>query len=617
MVYYFKISRLLIWSIMNEIKLIIWDLDDTLWQGTLAEQEEVLLNKEVIDRINFLLDRGIVHSISSKNDSKKAEEKLIQLGIYELFIFPKICFENKGLQIKKIIEQAQLREQNVLFVDDNEFVLREVLFHNPKINIKLITQFMQEDVTNWGKNDHKRERLAQYKILERKEKNRESFLEKTKDEQAFLKECNISIQLNPLTIHDSQIERVIDLVNRANQLNFTQSRIKYEYLFTLFELKNGINFTVQVTDNYGDYGIVGYLCILNNTLLHFVFSCRILGMQVESRIYQWLKATYPQLKCSFNFARLNNWANNLDFIKIGFQQESKEKKCLLNDKKILVRGPCLANAVSFLLNEHYQVDEEIFSFFEYANLHYLKTNIENKQDERFDKTIKALENNEYHMVINFLESDYYSGHYKIQNQLVPIASNYIFWKNLRAIKKDNQLLGEHIKAMMLNGMRDIKKFNLENRFSPWPKMEKIANLSLDWFGERWRKILYQLFFYFVFKNYCGYVSAKQFKRTVTWYIGLFSEQVQLIFINPPEKIVLPLMNEAQKKRIMKRTQMLNGIMRNLAKEKPNILILEMDEILEQEDIVDSFSHLKRQGYIKISQSLLKKAKTSLAERNTN
>ena len=105
MVYYFKISRLLIWSIMNEIKLIIWDLDDTLWQGTLAEQEEVLLNKEVIDRINFLLDRGIVHSISSKNDSKKAEEKLIQLGIYELFIFPKICFENKGLQIKKIMKK--------------------------------------------------------------------------------------------------------------------------------------------------------------------------------------------------------------------------------------------------------------------------------------------------------------------------------------------------------------------------------------------------------------------------------------------------------------------------------------------------------------------------------
>lgn len=48
---------------MNEIKLIIWDLDDTLWKGTLADQDDVILNKEVIARIEYLLNRGIVHSI--------------------------------------------------------------------------------------------------------------------------------------------------------------------------------------------------------------------------------------------------------------------------------------------------------------------------------------------------------------------------------------------------------------------------------------------------------------------------------------------------------------------------------------------------------------------------
>jgi FkbH-like protein len=187
---------------VSEIKLIIWDLDDTLWQGTLADKEDVILKKDVVERIQFLLDRGIVHSICSKNDEKKTEKVLKKLGIYDLFIFPKISFEDKGLRIKKIIEQAQLREQNVLFVDDNPFILREVIFHNANIMTQLIDQFMQEDVTNWGKYDIKRERLAQYKILEKKENNRVRFLEKIHDEQAFLKACDISIQLIPLDIND-------------------------------------------------------------------------------------------------------------------------------------------------------------------------------------------------------------------------------------------------------------------------------------------------------------------------------------------------------------------------------------------------------------------------------
>lgn len=596
---------------MNDIKLIIWDLDDTLWQGTLAEHDEVILNKAVVERIEFLLDRGIVHSICSKNNAKKAEDALKQFGIYDFFIFPIISFENKGLNIKQIIKKAQLREQNVLFVDDNDFVLREALFHNPDITIKLTEQFMLEDISHWGKNDEQRERLTQYKILEKKEKNRIRVLEKTKDELAFLKECNISILIHPVNINDPDIERVIELVNRANQMNFTQSRIQYEYLFTLFELKNGLNFKIRVTDNYGDYGVVGYACVLNDTLLHFVFSCRILGMCVESKVYQWLKVHFPELKTSFSSSRLAHFNNNLDFITMSSQQQDTEKKSLIYDKKILVRGPCLANAVSFLLNEHYQVDEEIFSFFEYANLNYLRMNIGSKHNLCFNKTLKALEHDEYHVIVNFLESDYYSGNYKIQNQLVPVASNYIFWKSLRAIKKENPLLRKHIKEIMVNGTRDIKKFNLDNHFSPWPRMERFAHMTLEWFGERWRKTLSAFFFYLVFKNYHGYVSAKQFKQTLTWYIDLFPEHVQLVFINPPEKITLPLMNEIQKRKIMRRTQILNGIMRKTAKDKPNIFILEMDDILEQNDIVDSFSHLKRQGYIKLSQSLLKTVETCI------
>lgn len=596
---------------MNEIKLIIWDLDDTLWEGTLAEHEDVQLNPAVVARIQFLLDRGIVHSICSKNDFIKARKKLKTLGIYDLFIFPKISFEDKGLRIKKIIEQAQLRPDNVLFVDDNPFILREALFHNPKILTKLTADFMQEDVTSWGKNDPKRERLKHYKILEKKDKRRIAYVSKTNNEQAFLQDCHIRIQLTPVDMHDNEIDRIIELVNRSNQMNFTQSRIRYDYLFTLFELKNGINFKVRVKDRYGDYGVVGFICIVNNTLFHYVFSCRILGMWVESKLYQWLTNTYPNLKIPFNPSKLKQRDENLDFISVLFDKKNTQRQSIAADKKILVRGPCLSNAISFLLSEHYHVEEEIFSFFEYANLHFLRKNIESKHDLRFEKTLRALNQKEYQLIVNFLESDYYSGQYLIKNKPIPIASNYIYWRSLRHIHQDSPKLGAHIEQLMIDGIRDIKKFNLSDRFSPWPHLEKFINLTVTWFGERWRKILYKFTFYFVFKKYDGYVSNKQFEENLLWYIGLFPENVQLIFINPPEKIMLPFLNKDENQKIIERTKTLNKITRKIAQEKNNVKILEMDETLEQSDIIDSFSHLKRQGYIKLSQSLLNLAKSCL------
>lgn len=587
---------------MNEVKLIIWDLDDTLWQGTLAEQEDVILKQAVVNKIQFLLDRGIVHSICSKNDEKKAKATLNKLGIADLFIFPSIAFADKGFRVKKIIELAQLRPQNVLFIDDNAFVLREVAFHNPLIMTQLIDDFMQIDVTQWGKKDSQRQRLAQYKILETKEQHRTTFLETNQDEYAFLQACAIEIQLTPLTMGDPDIERIIELVNRSNQMNFTQSRIKYDYLFTLFELKNGINFKVQVKDKYGHYGVVGYICILNNTLLHYVFSCRILGMCVEAKLYQWLHSLYPTTKTSFNVNRLKHLQADLNFITVTLTQGSQIQES--HENKVLVRGPCLANAISFLLSEHYHVEEEIFSFFEFANLNFLRKNIHQKNDKRFEKTQSSIKKNDYRMIVNFLESDYYSGHYKIHNQLVPLASNYIYWKSLRSIKNDNQMLSEHIEALMVDGMRNIEKFNLGSRFSPWPRMEKMANKTLNWFGPRWRKSLYQLVLYCVYRTYCGYVSVKQFEKNIKWYVGLFSTETRLVFINPPEKIRLPLLTTLQNKKILKRTQKLNSIMRLIAQEKANVILLEMDEIITQDDIIDSFSHLKRVGYIKLSQALL-------------
>ena len=57
------------------IKCLIWDLDHTLWDGILLEDESVSLRPQVVEIIQTLDSRGILQSIASRNDHDKAVGK--------------------------------------------------------------------------------------------------------------------------------------------------------------------------------------------------------------------------------------------------------------------------------------------------------------------------------------------------------------------------------------------------------------------------------------------------------------------------------------------------------------------------------------------------------------
>ena len=57
---------------METIKLLIWDLDETFWKGTISDGE-ITPVPENIELVKHLTDRGIVNSICSKNDYEKTK----------------------------------------------------------------------------------------------------------------------------------------------------------------------------------------------------------------------------------------------------------------------------------------------------------------------------------------------------------------------------------------------------------------------------------------------------------------------------------------------------------------------------------------------------------------
>ena len=74
---------------MDKIKLVIWDLDETFWKGTLSEEGIQLISSN-IEVVKTLTNRGIINSIVSKNTYTDAQEQIKKAGIWDYFVFPKI-----------------------------------------------------------------------------------------------------------------------------------------------------------------------------------------------------------------------------------------------------------------------------------------------------------------------------------------------------------------------------------------------------------------------------------------------------------------------------------------------------------------------------------------------
>ena len=153
----------------SKIKLIIWDLDETFWNGTISEQK-VAPVKQACDLVLLSSKKGIVNSICSKNDEKPCIDKLKEWGLDKYFVFNSINWEPKGQRIKDTVESMNLRTCNVLFIDDNKLNLEEAKFFCPDILTMLPDKIgeLYAAVSMLDKNDEKLSRLESYKVLEKK-----------------------------------------------------------------------------------------------------------------------------------------------------------------------------------------------------------------------------------------------------------------------------------------------------------------------------------------------------------------------------------------------------------------------------------------------------------------
>ena len=107
----------------KHVKILAWDLDNTLWQGTLVESGPgvVTLKPGVVEVIRELGRRGIVSTVVSKNNEGDALQELRRFGLDEDFVFAKVSWDPKSVSLKELIQQFNVGEDTFAFIDDSPF----------------------------------------------------------------------------------------------------------------------------------------------------------------------------------------------------------------------------------------------------------------------------------------------------------------------------------------------------------------------------------------------------------------------------------------------------------------------------------------------------------------
>ena len=102
----------------KRIKLVVWDLDNTLWEGTLTEGGAQNLRPGAEALVRELDRRGIVQSIASKNDYTPAMQRLEAFGLADFFLCPQISWNAKSGGIRTILSRLNIKPEATAFLDD-------------------------------------------------------------------------------------------------------------------------------------------------------------------------------------------------------------------------------------------------------------------------------------------------------------------------------------------------------------------------------------------------------------------------------------------------------------------------------------------------------------------
>lgn len=273
------------------VKCVVWDLDDTLWRGILTEDREVTLSNEIRQVIVDLDNRGILQSVASKNHHDHAWAKLVELGVAEYFLLPKIGWGPKSDSVREIAEQLNFAHRTIAFIDDQPTERAEVAFHLPEVRCYSAEQATRltglPEFSPVRATTDSRRRRKMYQAGFRRDAARAEFRGPDTD---FLRSLNLRVDITKAS--EEELSRVEELTLRTSQMNATGVHYSEATLRGLLADPDHEVLVVAIADRFGPHGAVGILLLeTHDSVWHLKLlatSCRVVSLGAGATILDWL-----------------------------------------------------------------------------------------------------------------------------------------------------------------------------------------------------------------------------------------------------------------------------------------------------------------------------------------
>jgi FkbH-like protein len=277
----------------NPVKLIIVDLDDTLWRGVAAEETlQPWMRVEgwplgFVEALLYFKNRGGLLAICSKNDYASTIEQLSRIWqgaiTVDDFASIKISWNPKSESVAEILAETNILSDNALLVDDNPREVDEVRTKYPGMRYlsdnhldwrRIILRSAEAQVPRVTAESLQRTKLVRAHI-------EREVLGKSMPRAEWLASLNLVQTFYVVREVDSDLfGRAVELLNKTNQFNTTGRRWETGEMGEFFE-SGGVCLLTSLQDKIMDNGVVGAALIKDGDIVQAVLSCRVFGLGAE------------------------------------------------------------------------------------------------------------------------------------------------------------------------------------------------------------------------------------------------------------------------------------------------------------------------------------------------
>ena len=290
-------------------KVLVCDLDNTLWSGVVGEDgvEGIKVDREypgvayrkVQRAILDIKRRGIVLALASKNNRADALEALRghpgMLVRPEDFSAERIDWRPKSQSLREIAAELKVGLDSLAFLDDNPAEREHVRGELPEVTV------IELPVDPMGYADV----ISSHPALQRialstddSERSRYYAEQRNRDlvraEARSVEEYYYSLgqEVEIAGVAPASLARTAQLTQKTNQFNLTTRRYREQQLSDLLEIPGWDIYTVRVKDRFGDNGLIG--AMLTRTadsvceIDTFLLSCRVISRTVETAMLAFL-----------------------------------------------------------------------------------------------------------------------------------------------------------------------------------------------------------------------------------------------------------------------------------------------------------------------------------------